>query len=376
MQNAADAAVLAAASNGGANFDDEATAVAGQLGQVNGVNGVAVTVAQNVACPGGGTTCYRVTITKSVPLYLSPALGFAGSGGGKKDLTATAVAKMGTIQRQYCLLALANSGMTNAIRTSGSPSADLSGCSVKSNTSGNCNGHDLGADYGDAVGTMDDCGQVQNSGVPATADPYAGLAANIPTYSCPGGYGSITSWTGTKNLSGNTVICGELRLTGTVTVSAPSGAVLIIANGRLNTNGYTIKTASGSTLTIVFTGTNGGSYLHYPSGSGVIDVAAPTSGPWSGVMMYQDPKLTTNVDISSAGSSPTWKITGLVYLPNASVTLNGSVNKSTNGASCFVLVVDDILIRGSADILPKGGCAAAGLNMPLGSVTGRGQLVN
>jgi hypothetical protein len=375
MQNAADAAVLAAASNGGTNFDVEATAVAAQFGLVNGVDGVAVTMAQGVTCPTGETTCYRATITKSVPLYLSPALGFAGSGGGKKDLTATAVAKAGTIQRQYCLLALANSGMTNAIRTSGSPAPDLSGCSVKSNTSGNCNGHDLGADYGDAVGTMDDCGKVQNSGVAATADPYAGLAANIPTYSCPGGYGSITSWTGTRNLSGNTVICGELRLTGNVTVNAPSGAVLIIANGRLNTNGFTIRTASGSTLALVFTGTNGGSYLHYPSGSGAIDIAAPTSGPWSGVMMYQDPKLTTGVDITSAGTSPTWRISGLVYLPNASVTLNGSVNKSTYGASCFVLVVDDILIKGSADILPKGGCAAAGLTMPLGSVPGRGQLV-
>ena len=172
------------------------------------------------------------------------------------------------------------------------------------------------------------------------------------------------------------MICGELRLTGNVTVNAPSGAVLIIANGRLNTNGYAIRTASGSKLTIVFTGTIGGSYLHYPSGSGTIDIAAPTSGPWSGVMMYQDPKLTTGVDISAAGSSPTWNITGLVYLPHASVTLNGAVNKSSYGANCFVLVVDNILVRGSANILPKGGCAAAGLTMPMGSVPGRGQLLN
>jgi hypothetical protein len=376
MQNAADAAVLAAASNGGANFDDEGTAVAAQFGLVNGVDDVAVTLAQGVACPTGGTTCYRATITKSVPLYLSPVLGFAGSGSGRKTLSATAVAKAGTIQRNYCLLALAYGGLTNAIRTNGSPNPDLSGCSVKSNTSGNCNGLNLGADYGDAVGTMLGCGKVQNSGVPPTVDPYAGLAANIPTYSCPGGYGSITSWTGTRNLSGNVVICGELRLTGTVTVNAPSGAVLVIVNGRLNTNGYTIRTASGSALTIVFTGSNSGTYLHYPSGSGTIDIAAPTSGPWSGVMMYQAPHLTTNVDISSAGTSPQWNITGLVYLPNASVTLSGAVNKSTYGASCFVLVVDDILIKGSANILPKGGCPAAGLTMPLGSVPGRGQLVN
>ena len=376
MQNAADAAVLAAASNAGANFDVEGTAVAAQFGLVNGVDGVAVTIAQGVTCPTGGATCYSATITKSVPLYLSPVIGFAGSGGGKKDLVATAVASQGTIQRPYCLLALASSGTTNAIRTTGSPSADLTGCSIKSNTSGNCNGHDLDADYGDAVGTMRDCGKVQNSGLTATADPYAGLAANIPTYSCGGGYGSTTNWTGTRNLSGNVVICGELRLTGNVTVNAPSGAVLIIANGRLNTNGYAIRTASGSKLTIVFTGTIGGSYRPHPTGGGTIDIAAPTCGPWSGVMMYQDPKLTTGVDISAAGSSPTWNITGLVYLPHASVTLNGAVNKSTYGASCFVLVVDNILIRGSANILPKGGCAAAGLTMPMGSVPGRGQLVN
>ena len=121
MQNAADAAVLAAASNAGANFNVEGTAVAAQFGLVNGVDGVAVTIAQGVTCPTGGATCYSATITKSVPLYLSPAIGFAGSGGGKKDLTATAVATQGTIQRNYCLLALANSGTTNAIRTSGTP---------------------------------------------------------------------------------------------------------------------------------------------------------------------------------------------------------------------------------------------------------------
>lgn len=380
MQNAADAAVLAAASNAGANFDVEGTAVAAQFGLVNGVDGVAVTVVRDVTCPTGETNCYSATITKSVPLYLSPVVGFAGSGGGKKDLVATAVAKQGTIQRLYCLLALAGSGTATAIRTSGSPSSDLEGCSVKSNTDAECKGHDLGADYGDAVGTSLGCGKVQNSGVPATVDPYSGLAANIPTYSC-GSYpqlpsASVVSWSGTRNLSGNVVVCGDLRLTGNVTVNAPSGAVLIIANGRLDTNGYTIRTASDSALTLVFTGTNGGSYVHAPTGSGTIDIAAPTSGPWSGVMMYQDPGLTTGVDIDEAGSSPTWNISGLVYLPHADVTLNGAVNKSSYGESCFVLVVDNILMKGAANILPKGGCVSAGLTMPTGLVTGRGQLVN
>lgn len=381
MQNAADAAVLAAASNAGANYDVEGKAVSAQNGHTNGVGGVSVTILQNVACPSGGTTCYSATVTKSVPLYLSPVVGYAGNGGGKKDLVATAIARIGTIQRPYCLLALAGSGTTTAIRTSGSPSSNLAGCSLKSNTSANCSGHDLGADYGDTVGTNSGCGKIRNSGLSPTADPYAGLAANIPANTCGGSYpqgtsASVTKWSGTKNLGGNVQVCGDLRLTGNVTVNAPSGAVLVIQNGRLNTNGFRIQTSSGSALTVVFSGTNGGSYVHTPTGSGTLDIAAPTSGPWSGVMIYQDPKLTTGVNISAAGSSPKWNITGLVYLPRASVTLNGAINKSSYGGTCFVLVVDDLVMMGAANIVAKGGCVAAGLAMPTGSASGRGQLVN
>jgi hypothetical protein len=87
-----------------------------------------------------------------------------------------------------------------------------------------------------------------------------------------------------------------------------------------------------------------------------------------GVAIYQDPTLTTGVDIAAAGNSPTWDITGLVYLPHSSVTFSGAVNKSSNGASRFALVVDNITINGTGDILAKGGCAAAGLNLPTATV--------
>jgi hypothetical protein len=128
-------------------------------------------------------------------------------------------------------------------------------------------------------------------------------------------------------------------------------------------------------VTVVFSGTSG-SYTHAPTGGGTLDIQAPKTGVWSGVALYQDPSLTTGVDISDAGNSPTWDITGLVYLPNANVTFSGAVNKSSNGDSCFALVVADITINGTASILSHGGCAAAGLNMPVGQIpSGRGQLV-
>jgi hypothetical protein len=82
------------------------------------------------------------------------------------------------------------------------------------------------------------------------------------------------------------------------------------------------------------------------------------------------------MNISAAGNSPTWDITGLVYLPHSSVTFNGAVNKSSNGKSCFAMVVDNITVSGTADILPKGECGAAGLTMPAGTAPGRGQFVS
>ena len=44
MQNAADAAVIAAATNGGSNYDVEANAVAAGYGFVNGTNSISIAV--------------------------------------------------------------------------------------------------------------------------------------------------------------------------------------------------------------------------------------------------------------------------------------------------------------------------------------------
>ena len=180
----------------------------------------------------------------------------------------------------------------------------------------------------------------------------------------------IQTWAGTIEK------CGDIQLTGPVTIdTGPSGAVLVIENGQLDTNGYSITTSSGSALTIIFSGTPG-AYTHAPTGGGTLDIAAPKSGAWSGVAVYQDPSLTAGIDVSAAGNSPTWDITGLVYMPKASVTFSGAVNKASNGKSCFVLVVDNLLVNGTANILPKGECTQAGLSMPTSPVPSRGKLLS
>ena len=134
----------------------------------------------------------------------------------------------------------------------------------------------------------------QWSHVPAVADPYAYLASNIPANPCKSYPKNPSPLKGTYNWpSGNTVLCGDQQLTGNVTINTPAaGAVLVIENGQLDANGYTLQTSNGSALTIVFSGDNGKNYLHAPASSngnkgGVLDFNSPISGsPWKGVAIY------------------------------------------------------------------------------------------
>src|SRR6187401_2086859 len=78
MQNAADAAVIAAASNATANYNIEAAAVAANYGFVNGANNVTITATDAAACPADPDVtppCYRVSITKIVPIALTAVVG-------------------------------------------------------------------------------------------------------------------------------------------------------------------------------------------------------------------------------------------------------------------------------------------------------------
>jgi Flp pilus assembly protein TadG len=391
MQNAADSAVVAAASNGGATYATEAKSVTSQYGFTDGANRVTVTAANNATCPSGATNCYQVTISQPTPLVLAELVGYAGDttvgGSPAKNLSATAIAVRATSPRQYCILALAESGNPDGILGHGVPFANLNGCDVFSNTNDTCTGHNMNAGYGDAAETSSGCGAAQTSNLPVLADPYAYYAANIPTNTC-GSYPqepakkkgtplpASNQLTGSLTWGATTIFCGDVQLTGDTTItSASPGSVIYIENGQLDSNGYTFTGAAGSHLTVVFTGT-AGTYTHAPTGGGTFNITGPTSGAWKGVAFYQDPALTTGVDISAAGNSPTWDIQGLIYLPHSSVTFSGAVGKSTNGLNCFVLVVDNITVNGTADVFQEGQCPLAGLDMPVSQIPIRGQLVS
>lgn len=393
-QNAADSAAIAAASNNnqtgaGSTFLAEARAAARPYGYVDGQNNATVNSAVTT-CPTGtaaGSTCYEAVVTTVFPVSFSGVLGFTGSqalGSGRGQLiSARAVATAaggGITNKDICVLSLSNVGVT--FQSNGGPKPDMSGCAIMSNGGMTCNGHDLGASYGLAAGTNNGCGLTKVSNVPPVTDPYLGRAANIPSDTCGGAYPQLNNSNkvaSTNEISGgfSGVVkrCGDTQLKGNVVLSG-TDTTFTVFNGRLDLNGYTISTASGANATIIFSGSNNATYKHYPidtSNGGNTDAAisikAPTSGAWSGVAIYQDPALTTNVSFEYAGNKPTWNITGLVYLPKADITFSGAVNKNADGVSCFVLVAYTVLVNGTANIFANNTqCSSAGLPPPQATV--------
>jgi hypothetical protein len=279
-----------------------------------------------------------------------------------------------------------------------------------SNSNATCNGSNLNATMGIAVGKNGGgagCGNKQISNYPnpltnpgCPTNCYSQILANDTGMSatalakCNGSYPQYTKKTGypteistlsqLQSFTGSNgetvyVACGDTQLSGNIT--APAGSVLVVENGNLDLGGNTL---SGSALTLVFSGTadtKSVTYGHAPTGSGTLDIQAPTSGTWSGVALYQDPNLTgAGVDVSYAGNNPTWNLSGLLYMPNASLTISGAINKSANGAACMVTVAKDILINGTGSIYsqtPDGsGCKQAGLIQSTSTATiGRSTLV-
>ena len=390
MQNAADAAALA-----GAQTPDDATdsykqmavGTAAKFGFTDGSGSVTVSPSR-VICPSGTGTCTQVVIGYTSPLFFAPVVGFLGNknGGSGQGISALAVAGQpnGSTNYQVCLMTLDSNLSEPGITAHGVPFADLNGCSIYSSNNLSCTGGNLGAGVAAAYGNSSNCGTDQQSNYrPALTDPYSGLASNIPTNPCsnyPQASKSGNSVTvassnqisGTQTWSGTKTFCGDVVLTGNANVSNTN---LVIFNGRLITQGYTFD---GSDTSLIFSGDpSNTSYYHYPTdtigGSNVtgatISISAPSdpSNPWQGIAIYQDPALTTNVDIAQFGNSPTINVTGVIYLPNADVGLSGTINKYGTGYNCTVIVSYTMTINGTGNIFKPGSmseCPQAGVTPP------------
>ena len=379
MQNAADSAAIAAATNANAtnnSYQLEGKSVATNFGYTNGANSTTVTIVNNdntVPAKCGGA-CYAVTITRTVPVFLTRVVGL----GATQAVTAKAVAVPQNVPTSYCLVSL---GAGDAFHINGGNSVDLNGCNVFANGDTTCNGNNSNGGANSITYGPGASNKKCTPSVAATApltDPYASLAASIPPKTCgapsPQTFTNTTIAWGTNGTPPH--FCGDVTINGTVTVNTPStGSLMVIEDGNLIVNG-TLATSGSSALTVLFTGTNAGS--HIMTGGGTLDISAPLagSGTWSGMAIYQDPALTSGVDMANAGNAPTWNISGVIYVPNSDLLFKGIVNKANNGLDCFVLVDSTFQSSGTGTILEnQSRCGSYGVTLPTTSTLVRTTLV-
>jgi hypothetical protein len=277
-------------------------------------------------------------------------------------LSATAVAAGSD---DSCILTLDHGQPPTHVSLSlnGAPVVNLSGCSIRSNTSIDCNGHDGYTTRALAAGTAGECTH-PSSYSPSVPDVYAALAANI-TSAC-GSSRAAATWSAgtlpagpgvvTQSVAGRTEyhICGDLTLTGSgyLTGAAPgTDSVIVIENGSLNlasgANIATLRTA------IILTGDNSSaSRINFPTGNGhvaTLSLSAPidAANPWQGVALYQDPKLTYQVD-NRWGPGANFNANGLVYLGNSNIVTDGNTGSSNSACSKFVM--NSFTTNGNVDL--------------------------
>src|SRR5215813_460544 len=252
-----------------------------------------------------------------------------------------------------CILTMdkGNSLSHVSLNLNGAPIVNLSGCSIRSNTSMACNGHDGNSTKSYASGTASACSR-PTSNAPTVPDIYVDLAKNI-TPTC-GATRSGASWSPGSSPTGsfNTAskgsyfeyhICGDLTISGTGNLPSDTPSTdtaIIIENGSLNI----LDSASINTLRTVIVLTGNNSYpaqINFPNGNGkqaklVLSPPTSSSDPWQGISLYLDPKLTNNVD-NRWGPGAEFDADGLVYLGNSNVVTDGNTASANSRCTTFVM---------------------------------------
>jgi len=265
-----------------------------------------------------------------------------------------------------CILTMGGDMSTtdNATTLNGAPNASLTGCTIRSNKSMKCNGHSTGATGSYAVGTVEGCDNAY-SGAEEVKDVYAGTAQNI-TRKC-GNKDDGVSWAGDSAIPGGenviTVdkgtyqevhICGDLNLTGTGTLTGANPAkdtVIVVENGKVNMANHANITANQTTI-VLAGGGDAHPVIDFPNGNGkaaTLNVSASTdaANPWKGLAMYQNPALTDDVDMDfKPGANLLFD--GVVYFPNAKITMSG--NMGSGSAGCSKIVSGEFVLNGSVNL--------------------------
>jgi hypothetical protein len=339
LQIAADSAAIAGAAE--LNYGDytaAAQAAAAQNGFTNGSNGVTVSVnPSGTSTPSPLYGAYKnqagyleVIVSESAPTYFMKIFNFTSM-----QVSARAVAGLGSSGN--CIYALATSGTTILLNNDGQLSAP--GCGILDNSSSSSamsvsgSANVTGSSVGVVGGTYTDnsgskISPTATTGIAPFSDPLAYLSP--PSYDSS----SCSSDPISHYQGGATYSVGP----GSTYSTTQSGNLVCYTSLSLGVNGDSVTVNPGTyvitgALTVASGTVSGGDGVtFYLTGSGSVNIAngatlnlsAPTSGTYDGILFYQD-RSDSNAATIEGGASSVLK--GILYFPDAALTIgNGTTS--------------------------------------------------
>ena len=345
VQNAADMAAYAGAVElrAGNSFDRMESAAAGaaeETGYAADIGTIVLNTPPSSGAYAGDPEAVEVTIQENMPRWFTGL--FAD---GTVDVAGRAVARI-TPGQQTCVLALDESA-AGAVTFIGSTSAILIGCNVHSNSLSNSSvlvtgNAEVRTPCVSASGmvsvsaslTLDECVAPYEHADQAP-DPYADLP--VPNLSQPpttpnnfgGGAGA------TYNVSPGRYQGMDIRRT----VNMAPG-VYVIDGGSLSINSTATVNGTGVTFYL----TNGATVSM--NGGANIQLSAPTSGSYSGVLMFMD-RGENSGNVHKVNGNSASRVNGAIYSANGKVQMNGT---STFGGGCTQIVARTIEFSGNSGL--------------------------
>jgi Flp pilus assembly protein TadG len=316
-----------------------------------------VTMAAGTGTP---TTVPNVSTAYWVTARVSESISqlFSGINSGNNSLTASARATAAIINQGITACAYLLSPTGTGLSMTGSGSFTSSGCSINVNSDGASavsltGSGSIKVGYLNVVGPAS-CAGAQTCGISQTGSGGFGttkITTGITSFSDPlaalpeptlGTCKAAVNSTGSSPVSLTAgTYCGGISVTGSGNVTLASGTY-IIDGGGLTLTGSGNVTGTDVMIYNTFDSTHAFAPVDI-TGSGNINLTAPTSGPYQGVLFFEDRNAPSGETDKVTGSG-NLNVVGDLYFKNSTLDVTGS-GSSTDVA----IIANKLSITGSGN---------------------------
>lgn len=283
------------------------------------------TTVSGVTLPSVPVPAFAVTVQRRLQTGL---IRFVG-GAATSSITAKATAGLDGTVSPDCMYVLDPSAQ-NAFQATNGAQVTMNGCSIQVNSTAGAAALINGAAVvtatainvvgGASVSNGGVANPSPNTGAPAVVDPFAAVPAPVVSACTQTNYSKGSgSWTLNPG-----VYCGGISLhNGAIATFNPG--IYILKGGGLQ---LAYSTSTGSGVMFYLTGTNATYGSVNISNGAAVTFSAQTSGPYLGLLFFQDRAITSSVNAQFIGGA-SMQLTGSLYFPTTILYYsNGSSTES------------------------------------------------